>query len=266
MSVVANPLMDMSPPEIPLPQAPLVRVIAQIRFPVIASIEHRGFIASFQEALRAVYPVLRPEIVRGYIAGPHGVEAAPVQTLWRFHDLREQWRVSLAPDFLAVETTAYTSRRAFVDRLDQALRALATHIGPQLIDRLGLRYIDRVELSSPEEIIRLVRDEVSGILTTPLAPYTHQALSESLFVLPEIGAQLLARWGQIPPRGTVDPDALEPVDTPSWILDLDMFSNTPRPFDTEALVADAYRYAERIYTVFRWAVTEAFLRRYGGEL
>jgi hypothetical protein len=34
-----NPLMTLPPGEIPLPNAPLVRVIAQARFPIIASIE-----------------------------------------------------------------------------------------------------------------------------------------------------------------------------------------------------------------------------------
>ncbi len=35
-------------------------------------------------------------------------------------------------------------------------------------------------------------------------------------------------------------------------------------FDVEHVVTEAQRYAERIYTLFRWAVTEEFLSRYGG--
>lgn len=267
MSAAFQPLFGVSPAEVPLPQAPLVRVIAQVRFPVIASVEQRGFIAAFQEALRPTYPVLRPEIAQGVVFGLQGLERASTQTIWRFNDLAGQWRVSLAPDFLALETTAYTSRSDFVTRLRTALRALHTHVEPKLVDRLGLRYIDRVELSPTEDITRLVRHEVSGILATPLAPYTHQALSVSLFALPEEDhAQLQARWGKIPPQGSIDLEALEPVDKPSWILDLDMFSEAPRPFDPEALVDDVQRYAERLYAVFRWAVTEEFLRRYGGKL
>ena len=99
-----------------------------------------------------------------------------------------------------------------------------------------------------------------------MAAAAQQALSESLFVVPNTRAQLLARWGQVPPQSTVDPNAIEPVDSPSWILDLDMFSVESQPFDPEALVAEVRMYAERIYTVFRWAVTEEFLRQYGGEL
>lgn len=48
-------------------------------------------------------------------------------------------------------------------------------------------------------------------------------------------------------------------------LDLDMFSATPTPFVVDQVVEQAQRYAERIYTIFRWAVTDEFLVRYGGK-
>jgi len=80
------------------------------------------------------------------------------------------------------------------------------------------------------------------------------------------GAGMIMRWGSLPPGATVDPAAIEPTNQPSWILDLDMFSSGPTPFSVERAVQDAARFAERIYTVFRWAVTDDFLRRYGGKL
>ena len=45
-----------------------------------------------------------------------------------------------------------------------------------------------------------------------------------------------------------------------------MFSTNSRAFDPEALVAEVRAYAERIYTLFRWAITDEFLRLYGGEV
>src|SRR6266699_2789494 len=125
---------------------------------------------------------------------------------------------------VADKTTAYVSRSDFLARLYGALCALHEHIGPKIIDRVGLRYIDRVLIDGVGDIATLVRQEVIGILATPMAASAQQALSESLFAVPNTRARLLARWGQVPPQGTVDPDALEPVDTLSWILDLDMFS------------------------------------------
>jgi len=62
---------------------------------------------------------------------------------------------------------------------------------------------------------------------------------------------------------TVDPGAIEPVDVPSWILDLDMFSTVPFPFEVESILEKAGDFAQRIYALFRWAVTKEFLVRYG---
>jgi len=237
-----------------------------VRFPVIVSIEKREFVAPFQEALRDTYPVLRPEKIREFLMGPQEVAPAQSQVVWRFKDADEKWRVSLAPDFIALETTAYSSRSDFLNRLQVALHALTEHVGPKIVDRLGLRYIDRVTGQNVANMTMLVRPEVIGVLATPLAAYAQHALSESLFAVPDTKAQLRARWGQVPPNATVDPATLEPVETRSWILDLDMFSGALRAFDTEGLVAEARTYAERIYTLFRWAVTDEFLRRYGGDV
>jgi uncharacterized protein (TIGR04255 family) len=266
VSATSNPLVDSPPQEIPLCKAPLVRVIAQVRFPLIASIDKRGFIASFQEGLRDTYPVLRQELIQGLVVGPEGVASTQSKVAWRFNDVDEKWRVSLTPDFIALETTAYASRSDFLARLQVALSALNEHIGPKIVDRLGLRYIDRIIGQDVDDLTKLVRPEIIGILATPMAVYAQQSLGESLFVVPDTKAQLRARWGQIPPKHTVDPAAIEPVETPSWILDLDMFSVGSRPFDTESLVAEARTYAERIYTLFRWAVEDEFLQRYGGDI
>ena len=44
-----------------------------------------------------------------------------------------------------------------------------------------------------------------------------------------------------------------------------MSSAAPMPFTVDSVVAEAQRYAERIYTIFRWVVTDEFLARYGGK-
>lgn len=266
MSVDTNPLIALPPKEIPLHNAPLVRVIAQVRFPVIASIDKREFIASFQEALRDIYSVLRPEKTQNLVVRPQGVTPAPPQMVWRFNDIDGKWRVSLAPNFIALETTSYSSRSDFIERFRVALEALNEHIGPRIVERFGLRYIDRVVGQEVGDIARLVRPEMIGILATPMAAYAQQLLSASLFTIPGTKAQLLARWGQIPSHHTVDHTAIEPVADPSWILDLDMFSMGPYLFKTEVLIAEARTYAERIYTFFRWAVSDEFLRRYKGDV
>ena len=62
MSAAVDPLVAPLPAEVPLNHAPLVRVIAQLRFPEILSVEQRDFVAPFQEAIRQ-----NPEMIDAYI-------------------------------------------------------------------------------------------------------------------------------------------------------------------------------------------------------
>lgn len=265
MPTSASPLVGPPPDEVPLSHAPLVRVVAQVRFPLIASVERREFIAPFQEAIRREYPVLRQEQNRGLVIGPQGMQQAPSNTAWRFHDANGTWRVTLASDFVALETTSYTRRRDFLSRIRSIAQALADHIGPQVVDRLGVRYIDRISGKNLEDLPKLVRPEVAGILGTALAEQARHSISENLFVLPDDAGQVTARWGLVPPRGTVDPGAVEAIEEASWLLDIDAFQAETRPLDVDTLVEQARSFAERIYSIFRWAVTDEFLRRYGGQ-
>jgi len=262
-TVIADPLTAQTPAEIPLAKAPLVRVIAQLRFPVIAAIEQRPFMAGFQESLRARYPVLRPEVAKGLMLGPEGASPLPDRTIWRFADLEGAWRVSLAPDFMALETTTYRSRTDFVARLREVVAALEEHVEPQVIDRMGIRYIDRVTGGAVDDIAKLIRPEVSGLSATPIAAHVQHAITEVMLKVSD-NAGMLARWGQLPPNGTVDPSAIEPIPERSWILDLDMFSTKPTRLNEDEVVAQATSFSERLYTFFRWFVSDDFLRLYGG--
>jgi hypothetical protein len=76
--------------------------------------------------------------------------------------------------------------------------------------------------------------------------------------------QLTARWGVLPPNGGTDP-AVEPVATPSWVMDIDVFDARREPFDGAALAQRALEHSRRQYRFFRWAVEPAFLLRFGAE-
>ena len=262
-----NPLTAAVPEEILLPNAPLLRVVARVNFPVIVSIAKAEFIAPFQEALRPTYPVLRPDQTLNLVLSGVPVVAAPApQTTWRFSDASDKWRVSLATNFMAIETTAYVSRSDFIERLRVVASALTEHVNPQVADRVGLRYIDRITGDALKNLGKYVRPEVMGILATPAATQVRHSMSESLFTLPQDKRRFQVRWGQIPPNATVDPAAIDPIGEPSWILDLDMFCAGSRPFEAKVLVDEVGEYADRIYTFFRWAVTDEFLKLYGGQI
>ena len=62
----AAPFAGPAPAEVPLPRAPLARVIAQVRFPPNLALDKAEEVSGFQKAIRADYPVLQ----RG--GGPRG--------------------------------------------------------------------------------------------------------------------------------------------------------------------------------------------------
>lgn len=260
-----NPLIAQPPKEVPLEGSPLVRVIAQVRFPHILSIEKKDFVGSFQEAIREKYPILQPEQTQGLVFGPQGIMQAAPQVTWRFVDTTDSWRVSLAPNFVALETSNYSSRSDFLERLESILVALNESFNPKIIERFGLRYIDRIVGQELKDLSELVRPEIAGIAATEFGEYVHRSINESLFIIPEGDEQIIARWGLMPAGTTFDPDAIEPIAEPSWILDLDMSLLRNREVSIEALMSEAKRFAERIYTFFRWVVTDDFLQRFGGK-
>ncbi len=256
--------------EILLSDAPLIAVVAQLRFPPVASIAREEFIGPFQEALRSDYPVLRAEQEVSLILTQSGIGAGGDSGhVWRFRDKADTWRVSLAPSFVALDTTAYLDRPGFVSRMRAVLEALAASINPATFDRFGLRYADRVELSGPKGVAvldELVRPEVRGACTTALGPDGNliHSVSDSEFRLAD--AVLHARWGLVPANAQLDPLHGEAVTSPSWLLDLDMHADGPADFDVDNVVALADTFADRIYRFFRWAVEPEFLRRYGGAI
>jgi uncharacterized protein (TIGR04255 family) len=263
MGASQDPFVAPPPAEVPLADAPLERVLVQVRFPEVLRVEDRAFVAPFQEAIRERYPVLRVEQTQTALFGPGGFVPGNAQAVWRFSDVDSHWRVSLAPDFAALETTKYSRRDDFVTRLKDVLRAVAEHVRPAVVDRLGVRYIGRITGPAVDDIATLVTPEVRGISGTSLAERAVHSLSETQFDLGD--ARFVARWGLLSAMKTPDPNVIAPIGDKSWILDLDVFSAKPAAFDVTAMTGDSRRYAERAYAFFRWAVTDEFLRRHGGQ-
>ncbi len=253
--------------EVPLPSAPLVGVIAQVRFPpVLALGGELSAVAAFQDAVRDIYPVLRSETSAELTLSPELVALGQrAERIWRFVDLEANWRVSLASSFVSLDVANYTSRTEFLERFDQVLRALREKLEVKAIDRVGVRYVDRVLLEEGHPPLGdLFRGEVLGLASSDLGSgKISQTVTDTLFQT-DVGT-LRARWGLIPGGMVLDPLHGPAPDSPSWVLDLDMYSaSDPREFVPREVTRLAGIYASRIYRFFRWAVSDEFLAYYGG--
>ena len=264
MSDRTKPFTGPPPPEIHLSRAPLVRVIGQITFAPVLSIIEPASLAPFQERVRNVYPLLNQEAMQRIAITPGAPPVVQQDMIWRLHDAAQHWRMSLGTTFVALETPRYTSRADFLARLGVIIAALEQTIKPQITLRIGLRYISRIEGPALARLSEFIKPEFAGAVDTPFGHAAEHVLTESLITTDE--GLLQARWGKLPANGTVDPQALEPVATESWIHDLDLSNDKPVPFSATDLAPVLERFAERLYAVFRFMVTEDYLRHYGGKL
>lgn len=252
-------------PSIPLIRSPLAFVVAQIRFPLVVSIGEESFIGPFQELIRGTYGDLRREDEARVLIGPDGVRSVKGGAVWRFCDGPDGWEVALAPEFIALATNHYTNREDFLARLRQLVEALESWLHPPRVRRLGVRYIDRVhEEDHLQRLSELLRPEVLGPynVNRPEAVSLSSVLTDCEYELSDDSA-LRTRWGFLGPRTTFDP-AIAPVDSPSWVLDIDA-SHGERDFDPAALIDRVQLFTDRIYRYFRWAVTDEFLNVYGAN-
>ena len=263
------PLRGGPPEEIALRAAPLVSVIAQVRFPALLAIRSSDRMIGFHDLIRKSYPHLeRQDIPTTFIFGPVPQSGPVGEPLvhWRFADgigNDWKWRISLTQDFISLESRAYESRMDFLGRLQVILQALESTLAPSHVTRLGIRYIDQIKGEAVSRIGLLLRREVMGVACS-LGENAKQFFTE-LHIAADPG-ELMARWGKLPAGMTVDPNLVPPLAEDSWLIDLDVSKSQTSIFETEAVIETAKLAAERVYAVFRWMVTPEFLKTYGGEV
>jgi uncharacterized protein (TIGR04255 family) len=265
--VVESPFSGGPVSEIHLSNAPLVHVVAQVRFPKILNIADQGSIAQLHSALKAMYPVLHSDKAVGLvITTAEGVTAAPPGVVWRMQSKSGDWQVTVADTFVALDTASYTSRADFVERLGAVLTAVANVFEPAIAERVGIRYIDRViENGDFARLATLVRREALGGLEIPRAEGVElvHSLSENLFNVHD--DQVMARWGVLPAGAVLDP-VMPPVPSRSWILDIDVSRSGRLDFVADDLTSTSEGLAARAYQFFRWVASDALLRESGGSL
>jgi len=251
--------MALNPPQcdrLVLRRAPLVLVVSQLRFTSILSIQRQEFIAEFQEDIRGDYPVLEQQQGVQVQLRPPAPAPAPLiietSTLWRFLSADGGWIAALAPDFLSLETTAYTSFADFVTRFDNLLNAFVSRFRPSQQVRLGLRYVNEFRSPGRPEARQwkgYIREELLGALVTDVFGNVVGAARQDIRVRQDDGWFVL-RLEMAP----------QEEDQPSRVtLDFDYYDQETRQLDTTDILGKLHRYNDVTYRMFRWAVLEPLL-------
>ena len=269
---VDGPFSDAPIDDVRLDRAPLARVLMQIRYPRLASLAVAGHVADrVASALAEVgYPILSEQQEMSIAITPDGVVPTPGGgRLLQLRSPDEVWQVTFGAEFIALHTSAYIDRNDFMKRTIAVIDIFSEVVKPPFAERIGFRYVNRIEGPDRLELPRLIRSQVLGGLAVPPggAQLAH-SINESVYSLADRGPDgsvtdgLQARWGLLPPGATLDP-SLPPSSEESWVLDLDSVRVAKRPFEASGIEQEIRELSVRAYRYFRWIVTDHFISHFG---
>lgn len=263
--MLSSPFGDEELDEVPLPRAPLVSVVAQIRFETASVMANETAGRDIVTQLGREFPAKEETKEQRVLLGGGAPQVSEGSTLWRLTSRDGYTRVTFSDSFMSLDTSRYTSRATFCDTFRMALEPLLAVAEPRSIERAGFRYINQITNESVlGRLEQLVRPELRGIGSVPL-PDTISLdvdLAQAAYSVGDGGLQ--ARWGVIPGGVQLDP-VIPAADARSWVLDVDTFDAVPDSSTATQLADRVSDLSSRAYRFFRWAVTDNFLAEFGGQ-
>jgi uncharacterized protein (TIGR04255 family) len=246
---------------LPLSQAPLVRVLCQVRWPNLTKFDPKAVSGDMAEMIGDSYPFSSVEQESLFTIGQSGVSQQPGGTLYRFESIDRTWALTLGDVFLALETSSYSGHQDFLARLGDAVDALRKAARIPTLLRIGYRYTNR--LDQPKDIQNLgsyFAPSILGGLAQGDSSKVVRTITET--ILKEDDSYLVVRSALLEPGALIDP-TLKPVTTQSWIVDLDSYIESSVGLPIESVRQEAERLARRASQhLFRSLVGPGFEERF----
>ncbi|MHB2023276.1 MAG: TIGR04255 family protein [Mycobacteriales bacterium] len=257
--------------EVHLHEAPLEKVLMQVQYSRTPQLVTDSAEAAIAEALGR-YPVRRRQVAAAAVPNvvingqqlqlPGGVVPGVVLT---FSDPKNIWQVMVTETAVSLQTSEYSTRDDFCERSAEIFDALSSVALPPVVDRVGLRYVDRLSGDSLSRVPDFVIPELRALVgcIEPPMSIVH-SLTQTQIVVGE-NEVLQVRTGMLPAGLAFDP-AVPPLAEPSWLLDMDIYTTIAGfAFDSKELAQRLRRFAETAYVFFRWATTDAFQEAHRGQ-
>lgn len=256
-------------PPLRLSDSPLVLVLGVIRISPILSMEK--FIPLIQEELRQKYPRLRKSETRQIQFIPDlRIDAS---TKWVFTDREDRTAISVTQNSIALQTTAYETFDAFVERLAHAAEIVGRIATVSELDRLGLRYIDLIRPMPEKAAIEFLSPMLRGLKKEDFRATEMFQRHEFLSSTPE--GVLMVRSYESTDQSPLPPD-LGGSDLPLKIkhpqgervvvLDIDHFTEGPRDFDVPTVAELFWRLHDYCDGAFRVTTTDEARRTAWGAV
>jgi uncharacterized protein (TIGR04255 family) len=263
--------MNRTLPALYLEKCPLVLVLAQVRISSIQKME--DFIPEIQEKLRKTgFPRFKRLDIQELTLVP--TPSVALAKRWIFSNKEENLAVVLHPDFVVLETASYQNFDTFIRCLDQVLQILSEVTQVQLVERLGLRYVNLIRPQFPDTFATYLNSGIVGIDAQEKMGIKH-SLSRFESVNETPFGKLIIRLSQNDRRQFLPPDLVDHVlhydlelseKEVVALLDIDHFSETPREdFSVSRITEKMWNLHDYTDQAFRSAVTSTALERWGSK-
>lgn len=226
MSTKSGPVPLSLPPYVSehLKRSPLVLVAAQINFEDVGNLVH-GQARSLQKAMDDKYwnSLQTAQQVRFTVTPTGPVQDA--RSVFQLGSVDSSWNATLSSDNIAIETRSYEGWPGMAEKLKTVAEAVASVLDPSQCLRLGLRYIDQVQM--PPQYASwdvLITDSVRGLVNAPL--FGDSILGSDQRQLLMLGNDVRCMFH----HGLVANDDSTLIGQ-QYLLDYDVFVETPRAFD-----------------------------------
>jgi uncharacterized protein (TIGR04255 family) len=250
----------------PLARSPLAVVVFQVRFEQNLAVAAGDTLLRIHEHLRGPdgpYPrVESQQMVSAQVQIGSVGWAQPIPPTQPVRGLRMRsndgtWILSVMPDFLSLETTAYTTwTQDFRHRVEEILEAINEHVRPRVEERIGLRYVNRIsepEVVTPADFRGLISNGLLGPAADDFWATGITGIQQQIEVHVDADIQCVLRHGTIP-RSTG-------FGIEGYLLDLDLFRQQPRKFDLEHIVSSSDQLNEAATAVFHESLTPEYRER-----
>jgi len=245
-----------------LAHAPLVYAICELRFPTILKME--GFIPDIQERLRKQYELFNKEELRGIQIMPSGPTLTQTEIRWRFDRRDKRCGYIVTQDRLVFHTTAYEHFELFLQEVTNGMEHVSAVASINLVQRMGLRYVDYIVPAPGRSLNEYVRDSLLGFEPALDGLKAGQSTQFHRFKTSNGRLQLRLARGK---HKTVLPNDLMPMglkvgrepvlDRDSLILDTDHFvEGQESRVDQPEIEGHLRALKEPIARIFRDAVTD----------
>lgn len=245
-----------------LNNAPLVYVLAQVRYSPILSMEK--YIPDIQEQVRKVFPKYKKTVVQSLTVGAND-QAPDVSRVdrWEFANKESDTGFILQADSFVFHTTNYEKFKDFIGHFKFALTQVQDAVDISLVERVGLRYIDAIEPKDGEDLGKYM---VPGLCGFPLGKLnTNMLISHTEAVARSAVGTLILKATQKQDSRVLPPD-LSPVglfvqrsmpqDRTTAIFDFDHYCEQSFDFSVEEIVKRAAQLHDVTSKAFWATVTD----------